>query len=56
MCLPGVLDRFQELDWMEADGWKATGGTLCFCMLPHVTKGCITGCVGFSIYLTSHFI
>lgn len=43
MCLPGVLGRFQELDWMEADGWKATGDTLCFCMLLHVPKDASLG-------------
>lgn len=56
MCLPGVLGRFQELDWMEADGWKA-GHRWHFVFLhAALVKGRITGCVGFSIYLTSHFI
>lgn len=37
VCLPGVLSGFLGLNWMDADGWKAIGGTLFFSMLPHVT-------------------
>lgn len=37
MCLLGVFRGFLGLDWMEAERWKATGGTLSLGVLPRVT-------------------